>query len=161
MATSLTYCRQFYAMRPTRRCRSSGCLTRQLFLRESLRLSRSRFATTAGGYRNIWSTITFRFPHYVLLRQCFLLAVLACSLASRWWMTARKLTRRPSSVRKPKSSHQSMKPTAPLRHDFSVFATTPWISSRCPATLVRFASSRSHTPAVMLFNASRGLSPSR
>jgi hypothetical protein len=31
-----------------------------------------------------------------------------------------------------------------------------WISSRCPASLVRFASSRSHTPAVMLFNASGG-----
>src|SRR6266581_8534762 len=42
-----------------------------------------------------------------------------------------------------------------------MFATTPWISSRCPATLVRFASSRSHTPAVLLFNASRGLSLSR
>ena len=51
-----------------------------------------------------------------------------------------------------------MKPTAPLRCNFSVFATTPWISSRCPATLVRFASSPSRTPAVMLFNASRGLS---
>src|ERR1700736_5816635 len=29
-----------------------------------------------------------------------------------------------------------------------------WISSRCPASLVRFASSRSRTPAVMLINAS-------
>src|SRR6266568_904932 len=62
----------------------------------------------------------------------------------------------------------------------------PWISSRCPATLVRLKlvrcphllaptlvvlpsmslgpplhSLRSHTSAVMLFNASRGLSPSR
>ena len=49
------------------------------------------------------------------------------------------------------SSNQSMKPTAPPRNAFKVFATTPWISSRCPATLVRFASSRSRTPAVMLF----------
>ena len=65
--------------------------------------------------------------------------------------------------------NQTMKPTpkgfasrlAPLRNEFSVFATTPWISSRCPATLVRFASARSRTPAVMLFNASRGLSLSR
>jgi hypothetical protein len=39
-----------------------------------------------------------------------------------------------------------------------VISTTPWISSRCPATLVRFASSRSRTPAVMLSNAIRGLS---
>src|SRR6266481_1700885 len=51
-----------------------------------------------------------------------------------------------------------MKSTAPFHCEFSVLATTPWISSRCPATLVRFASSRSRTPAVMLFNASRGLS---
>jgi len=51
-----------------------------------------------------------------------------------------------------------MKPTALSRYNFSVFAATPWISSRCPATLVRFASSPSRTPAVMLFNASRGLS---
>src|ERR1700736_3508475 len=55
-------------------------------------------------------------------------------------------------------SNQSMKPTAPWRYKFRVFATTPWISSRCPASLVRFASSRSRTPAVMLFNATRGLS---
>jgi hypothetical protein len=41
---------------------------------------------------------------------------------------------------------------------FGMLATAPWISSRCPATLVRFASSRSRTPAVMLFNACRGLS---
>src|SRR5436189_5762514 len=47
-------------------------------------------------------------------------------------------------------SNQSMKPTAPLRCDFSVFATTPSTSSRFPASLVRFASSRSRTPAVML-----------
>jgi len=57
--------------------------------------------------------------------------------------------------------NQSMKPTARPRNEFSAFATTPWISSRCPATLVRFTSSRSRTPAVMLFNASRGLSLSR
>ena len=59
------------------------------------------------------------------------------------------------------SSNQPMKPTVPSRNKFSVFATAPWISSRCPATLVRFASARSHTPAVMLFNACRGLSLSR
>jgi hypothetical protein len=33
-----------------------------------------------------------------------------------------------------------------------VFATTPSTSSRFPASLVRFASSRSRTPAVLLFN---------
>src|ERR1700682_3663566 len=33
------------------------------------------------------------------------------------------------------ASNQSMKPTAPWRNRFSVFATTPWISSRCPASL--------------------------
>ena len=43
-------------------------------------------------------------------------------------------------------SNQSMKPTAPLRNRLIVFATTPWISSRCPATLVRFTSQRSRTP---------------
>src|SRR5207249_831154 len=58
-------------------------------------------------------------------------------------------------------SNQSMKPTALPRYAFSVFATTPWISSRSPASLVRFASSPSRTPAVMLFNASCGLSLSR
>ena len=57
--------------------------------------------------------------------------------------------------------NQSMKPTAPLRYNFSVFATTPWISSRCPASLVRFASARGRTPAVLFSNASRSLSPSR
>jgi hypothetical protein len=57
--------------------------------------------------------------------------------------------------------NQPIKPTAPLRCNLSVFATTPWISSRCPASLVRFASARSRTPAVMLFNATRGLSLSR
>ena len=51
-----------------------------------------------------------------------------------------------------------MKPTAPLRNKSHVFATTPWISSSCPASLVRFASSRLRTPAVKLFNASRGFS---
>jgi hypothetical protein len=54
--------------------------------------------------------------------------------------------------------NQALKPTALLRGNFSVFITTPWISSRLPASLVQFASSRSRTPAVMLFNASRGLS---
>jgi hypothetical protein len=65
--------------------------------------------------------------------------------------------------------NQSMKPTskvfasglAPFRSNLSVLATTPWISSGCPATLVRFSSPRSHTPAVLSFNASRGLSFSR
>src|SRR5947208_15617363 len=58
-------------------------------------------------------------------------------------------------------SNQSMKPTAPLRGDFRVFATTPSTSSRFPASLVRFACSRSPTPAVLLFNDCRGLSLSR
>jgi len=44
------------------------------------------------------------------------------------------------------TSNQSMKPTAPLRNTFRVFATTPSTSSRFPASLVRFASSRSRTP---------------
>src|SRR5439155_6803508 len=90
--------------------------------------------------------------------------------------------------------NQTMKPTpkefasrlAPSQGNFSVLATTPWISSMCPATLVRLKLVRcphslaptlvvlpsmslgpllhslgSRTPAVMLFNASRGLSPSR
>jgi hypothetical protein len=81
-----------------------------------------------------------------------------------------------------KPSNQTMKPTAPLRNKFGVLATTPWISSRCPASLVRLKlvlcphslaptlvvlpsmslgpplhSLGSRTPAVMLFNASRGL----
>jgi len=58
-------------------------------------------------------------------------------------------------------SNQTMKPTAPFRKNFSVFATTPSTSSRLPASLVRFASSRSRTPAVLLFNDCRGLSLSR
>ena len=108
------------------------------------------------------------------------------------------------------TSNQTMQPTAPLRYKlthslplirpsacpsmshrfprapFSVFAMTPWISSRCPATLVRLKLVRcphslaptlvvlpsmslgpalhspgSHTPAVLLFNACRRLSLSR
>jgi hypothetical protein len=59
------------------------------------------------------------------------------------------------------TSNPSMKPTAPWRYKFSVLATAPSISSRCPASLVRFASSRSRTPAVLLFSASCGLSLSR
>ena len=51
-----------------------------------------------------------------------------------------------------------MKPTVPPRGNFGVFATAPWIPSRCPASLVRLAYSRSRTPDVLLFNASRGLS---
>ena len=58
-------------------------------------------------------------------------------------------------------SNQSMKPTAPDPVNASSLATAPSTSSRCPASLVRFASSRSRTPAVLLFNASRGLSLSR
>ena len=37
----------------------------------------------------------------------------------------------------------------PFRNEFSVFAITPSTSSRFPATLVRFTSSRSRTPAVL------------
>src|SRR4029077_1570821 len=76
--------------------------------------------------------------------------------------------------------------TAPPRNASSVFATTPWISSRCPASLVRLKLVRcphslaptlvvlpsmslgpplhslgSRATALMLFNASRGLSLSR
>jgi hypothetical protein len=68
-------------------------------------------------------------------------------------------------------SNQPMKPSsvkrrtrgfaAPWRDNFRLVAATPWISSRFPASLVRFASSRSRTPAVMLFNATRGVSLSR
>ena len=58
-------------------------------------------------------------------------------------------------------SNQSTKLTALLRDNSSVFATTPWISSRWPVSLVRFAFSLSRTPAVKFSNASRGLSPSR
>src|SRR5947207_2846253 len=59
---------------------------------------------------------------------------------------------------KPTSVNTITRRAAPLRENFSVFATGPWISSRCPASLVRFASARSRTPAVMLLNATRGLS---
>jgi hypothetical protein len=80
----------------------------------------------------------------------------------------------------------TMKPTAPFRNKSHVFATTPWISSSCPTSLVRLKLVRYphslaptlvvlpsmslgpplhslglRTPAVKLFNASRGLSPSR
>ena len=58
-------------------------------------------------------------------------------------------------------SNQSMKPTAPNRNALSVFATAPSTSSRFPASLVRFTSLRSRTPAVLFFNDSRGLSFSR
>ena len=51
------------------------------------------------------------------------------------------------------TSNQPMKPTAPDRVNASDLATAPWISPRCPASLVRFASSCSRTPAVKLFNA--------
>ena len=53
--------------------------------------------------------------------------------------------------------NQRMKPTAPLRGNFGVFATTPSTSSRVPASLVRFASSRSCTPAVLFSTMRRGL----
>ena len=87
-------------------------------------------------------------------------------------------------------SNQSMKPTpkafasrlAPLRGNFRVFATAPSTASRFPAyapasasilfpgfglpqggviSLVRFASSRSRTPAVLFSTMCRGLSLSR
>src|SRR5258707_13644520 len=78
-----------------------------------------------------------------------------------------------------------MKSTTPDRGNARNLATTPWIASRCPATLVRLKLVRcphslaptlvvlpsmslgpplhslgSRSPAVMLFNASRGLSVS-
>jgi hypothetical protein len=58
-----------------------------------------------------------------------------------------------------KASNQSMKPTsvnkdrrqaAPLRNKLRVFATTPSISSRCPASLVRFAASHSRTRRIVI-----------
>ena len=86
-------------------------------------------------------------------------------------------------IRTPIKPNQTMKPTVPFRNKSHVFATIPWISSRCPATLVKLKlvrcphllaptlvalpsmslgqplhSLRLRTPAVMLFNASRGLS---
>ena len=86
-------------------------------------------------------------------------------------------------IRTPIKPNPTIKPTAPFRNKSHVFATTPWISSSCPASLVRLKLVRcphslaptlvvlpsmslgpplhslgSHTPAVMLFNASRGLS---
>jgi hypothetical protein len=54
--------------------------------------------------------------------------------------------------------------TFDLMKQFRMFATLApaWMRSRCPASLVRFAYSRSRTPAVMLlFNASGGSAPSR
>ena|SRR5436190_15199037 len=68
---------------------------------------------------------------------------------------------RPNQTIQPTSVNTITRRAAPLRENFSVFATGPWISSRCPASLVRFASARSRTPAVMLLNATRGLSFSR
>src|SRR6266478_9925024 len=84
------------------------------------------------------------------------------------------------------NSERIREQAGPLQYNFSAFATTPWISSRCPATLVRLRrvrcphslaptfvvlpsmslgpplhSLRLRTPAVLLFSASRGLSPSR
>jgi hypothetical protein len=52
-----------------------------------------------------------------------------------------------------------MKPTpkafasrlAPWRYNFSVFAANPRILSRCPASLVRFASSRSRRNVVQRY----------
>jgi hypothetical protein len=90
-----------------------------------------------------------------------------------------------------KSSNQTLEPTTPPRNKSTVIGTTPSISSRCPASLVRFAFARSRTvftktessaspgallvlgtsrrkvrvlrtaPALLFFNASRGLSLSR
>jgi hypothetical protein len=39
-------------------------------------------------------------------------------------------------------------------HSFQASLAATWISSKTPASLVRFASSRSRTPAVLLFNGS-------
>jgi hypothetical protein len=40
-------------------------------------------------------------------------------------------------IRTTKQPSPTMKPTAPLRNKPHVFATTPWISSSCPTSLVR------------------------
>jgi hypothetical protein len=68
---------------------------------------------------------------------------------------------RPLESKRRYASNQTMKPTALLRCVAGVIATTPWISSRFPASLVRFASSRSRTPAVLFSTLRRGLSLSR
>ena len=87
---------------------------------------------------------------------------------------------------KPTSVNEDTRQAAQLQNKFRVFATTPWISSRFPASLVRLKlvrcphslaptlvalpsmslaprlhSLRSRTPAVLFFNDSRGLSLSR
>ena len=59
------------------------------------------------------------------------------------------------------TSNQTMKPTAPDSMIAPMFATTLSTSSRLPASLVRLASWRSRTPAVLLCNDSGGLSLSR
>jgi hypothetical protein len=57
--------------------------------------------------------------------------------------------------------NQPMKPTAPDRNNHSELATAPSTSSRFPAVLVRLATSRSRSPAVLFSTIARGLSLSR
>jgi len=63
----------------------------------------------------------------------------------------------------PPTPNQALEPTAGRREDFLLMTSTlkteaqlalAWISSKTPASLVRFASSRSRTPAVLLCNGS-------
>jgi hypothetical protein len=86
-------------------------------------------------------------------------------------------------IRTPIKPNQTMKPTVPFRNKSHVFATTPWIASSCPASLVRLKLVRcphslaptfvvlpsmslgpplhslgSRSPAVMLVDARRRLS---
>jgi hypothetical protein len=59
------------------------------------------------------------------------------------------------------SVNENTRQAAPLRNKFSVFGANTLDFIQVPATLVRFASSPSRTPAVLLFNASRDLFLSR
>ena len=126
--------------------------------------------------------------HHCVFRRLYHRARFGSSAPSKPALASTKLLRR-SKVMARNPSNQSMKPTAPLRNKFRVFATTPWISSRCPTYLVRLKLVRcphllaptlvvlpsmslgpslhslgSRTPAVLLkrcLNASRDLSLSR
>ena len=112
----------------------------------------------------VWTT-TLSLVRWRIHAGC---STLCCWRASRSVAPDRKdsayesrSTRARTMIFSPNGSNQSTKPTAPLRNEPSVFGTTPSTSSRFPASLVRFSSSRSRTPAVLFFNDSRGLSLSR
>ena len=79
----------------------------------------------------------------------------------RWTFPLDAFRRKPNQSMKPTSVNEDTRQAASLQEDFSVFATTPWISSRHPPSLVRFVASRSRAPAVLFFSDCRGLSLSR